>query len=110
MGDRRGTAGDAQLSSGEPPPGDADHLLDQLFVGEAGRARRLGKAGVHGGVGDDAGQWIELEDVRHPEPVYAEIDAAPVAGPEGVIRVERGALDLAVQTLRDPRGALENRE
>src|SRR2546425_5561895 len=63
----------ANRLSGEAPPGDADHFLDELVVAEPCGARRLGEAGVHGRIGDDARQGVELEDVRHAEPVHAEV-------------------------------------
>src|SRR4029077_20706284 len=80
----------------QPAPGDADHFLDELVVAEPGGARRLGGAGVHGRIGKDARQGVQLEDVRHAESVHPKVDAAPVSASERVVRVERGALDLAV--------------
>src|SRR5437867_12616759 len=83
------------LSPRLAPPGEPRHLLDQLVVAEAGGARRLGEAGVHRRVGDDARQRVELQDVGDAEPIDADVHAAPVAAAEGLVRLERGALDLA---------------
>src|SRR5213082_391391 len=73
----------------EPPPGDPYHFLDQLVVAEPRGAGRLGKAGIHGRVGDDARQRVELEDVGDAEPVDPDVDPTPVAAAERVIGIER---------------------
>src|SRR5437763_13596505 len=84
------------VSSREPPPGDAHHLLDQFVVAEAGSPRGLGKARVHRGIGDDPGQGVELENVRHAKAIDADVDATPVAAAERVVGVEVGELALGV--------------
>src|SRR2546429_4111136 len=94
----------------ESPPGDAHHLLDQLVVAEPRGAGRFGEAGIHRRVGDDARQRVELQGVGDAEPVYADVDPAPVAAAEGVVGGERPALDPPIQTVRDARGALEHPE
>src|SRR2546422_5321630 len=65
----------ANRLSGEAPPGDADHFLDELVVAEPCGARRLGEAGVHGRIGDDARQGVELEDVRRSEEHTSELQS-----------------------------------
>src|SRR5437879_4937811 len=84
----------------ESPPGDAHHLLDQLVVAEPRGAGRFGEAGIHRRIGDDARQRVELEDVGDAEPVDPDVDPAPVAAAEGVIGLERRALDLTIQSDR----------
>src|SRR5437764_2123212 len=98
------------VSSREPPPGDAHDLLDQFVVAEAGGPRGLGKARVHRGIRDDPGQRVELENVRHAEAIDADVDATPVAAAERVVGIEGGALDLGVQARGHERRALEDRE
>src|SRR5207237_3090868 len=94
----------------EPLPGDAYHFLDQLVVAEARGASRLGEAGIHRRIGDDARERVELEDVGDAETVDPDVDPAPVAAAEGVIGVERGTLDLTIQPGRYVRRALEDRQ
>src|SRR5438132_12994905 len=94
----------------QPPPGDPYHFLDQLVVAEPRGARRLGEAGIHRRVGDDARKRVELEDVGDAEPVDPDVDPAPVAAAEGVVGVERRALDLTMQSGRRARRALKYRE
>src|SRR5437899_5552101 len=94
---RRSACPHRDVFSRQPPPGDANDLLDQLVVAEAGRPRGLGKARVHRGIGDDSGQGVELENVRHAEAIDADVDATPVAATECLVGVEGGALDLGVQ-------------
>src|SRR5207248_11339023 len=94
----------------EPPPGDPYHFLDQLVVAEPRGAGRLGKAGIHGRVGDDARQRVELEDVGDAEPVDPDVDPTPVAAAERVIGTERRALDLTIHSARYARRALEYRQ
>src|SRR2546429_3679822 len=77
----------------EPPPGDPYHFLDQLVVAEPRGAGRLGKAGIHGRVGDDARQPVELEDVGDAEPADPDGHPTPVAAAAPVIGIERRALD-----------------
>src|SRR3989454_12326543 len=99
-----------QVPPREPPPGDPYHFLDQLVVAEPRGAGRLGEAGIHRRVGDDARKRVELEDVGDAEPVDPDVDPAPVAAAEGVVGVERRALDLTMQSGRRARRALEDRE
>src|SRR5207249_9656273 len=94
----------------EPPPGDPYQFLDQLVVAEPRGAGRLGKAGIHGRVGDDARQRVELEDVGDAEPVDPDVDPTPVAAAERVVGIERRALDLTIHSARHARRALEDRQ
>jgi len=56
------------------------------------------------GSGINARQGVQSRTFGHPKPVHPEVHAAPVAAAEGVVRLERGALDLAVQRRRHARG------
>src|SRR2546423_15525817 len=94
----------------EPPPGDAYDFLDQLVVGEPRGAGRLRETGIHRRVGDDARERVELEDIGDAEPVDPDVDPAPVAAAEGMVGLERRALDLPIQSGRRARRALEDRE
>src|SRR6266568_728044 len=97
--------------SREAPPGDPQDLLDELVVVVASNPRGFGEARIHRGIGDDAGQWVELDDIGHAEAIHANVDAAPVAAPEGAIRIERDALRLPAERFGDAgRRALEDRE
>src|SRR6266550_457641 len=94
-----------------PPPGDPDDLLDELVVRISSDPRCLGKTGVHRGIGNDAGERIQLDDVGDPEAVDAHVDAAPVAAAEGAIGVKRDALGLMNERRGDAgRWALKNCE
>src|SRR5438270_12397486 len=86
-----------EISSRQPPPRDANNLLDQFVVAEAGGPCGLREARVHRGIGDDPGQGGELENVRHAEAIDADVDAAPVAAAERLVGVQRGALEPGVQ-------------
>src|SRR5881396_4361327 len=97
--------------SREAPPGDPQDLLDELVVVVASNPRGFGEARIHRGIGDDAGQWVELDDIGHAEAIHPNVDAAPVAAPEGAIRIERDALRLPAERFGDAgRRALEDRE
>src|SRR6266542_660373 len=92
-----------------PPPGDPDDLLDELIVGVSGDPCRLRETGIHRRIGNDTGERIQLDDVGYAEPIGAHVDAAPVAAPEGAIRIERNALGLAAQRVGNAAGrALKN--
>src|SRR2546423_15389427 len=86
-----------EISSRKPPPRDANDLLDQFAVAEAGGPCRFREARVHRRIGDDPGKGVELENVRHAEASGADVDAAPVAAAERMVGVQGGALDLGVQ-------------
>src|SRR5712664_4275352 len=102
---------DPHVLRADPSPGDPHDLLDQLIVGVSGDPCRFRKAGVHRWIGNDAGEWIQLDDVRYAEPVDAHVDATPVAAPERAIRIECDALGLAAERVGDAGGgALEDRE
>src|SRR6266851_9711411 len=95
----------------DPLPGYAQDLLDQLVVPVAGDPCRLRKTGVHRRIGNDAGERIQLDDVRYAEPVDAHVDATPVAAPERAIRIECDALGLAAERVGQAGGgALKDRE
>jgi len=97
--------------SRDPRPGDPHDLLDQLVVAVAGDARRFREAGVHRRIGDDAGQRIQFDHVRHAKAVHTDVDAAPITAAERAVRVERGAPGLATERVGDAgRRALENVE
>src|SRR6266550_1183814 len=99
------------LATGNPLPGDPHDFLNQLVVPVSRGPRGLGKARVHGGVGDDAGERIQLDDVGHTEPVHAHVDPAPVAATECAIGVECHAFGLTAQRVGDTGWrALEDRE
>src|SRR5881398_2270419 len=104
------TPSNLDVAPREPPPGDAYDFLDQLVVAEARGAGRLGEAGIHRRVGDDAREGVELEDGGNAEPVDPDVDAAPVAAAEGVVGFERRALDLTIQSGGHARRALEDRQ
>src|SRR5437763_16101295 len=80
----------------EPPPGDPYHFLDQLVVAEPRGAGRLGKAGIHGRVGDDARERVELVDVRGAEPDDQVVDPTSVADDERVKGAVRSELDIRI--------------
>src|SRR5712691_10740035 len=92
------------IGTGYPPPGDPDDLLNQLVVAVPRDPRGLGEARVHGRVGDDAGERIQLDDVGHAEAVHAHVDAAPVAAAEGAIGVECDPLSLTAHRFGDAGG------
>src|SRR6266480_135652 len=83
------------VTPGNPSPGDSDDFLNEAIVRVSRDPRCLREAGVHRGIGNDAGQWVELDDIGHAEAIHPHVDAAPVATAECAIRVERDALRLA---------------
>src|SRR6266550_8627983 len=91
-------------------PCNPDDFMDQLVVAEARDARRLGEAGVHRGIGDDAGERIQLDDVGDAKAIDPHVHAAPVAATDGVVGIERDLLDLSIERRRDVGGTLEDVE
>src|SRR5213596_2002036 len=99
------------VTPGNPSPGDSDDFLNEAIVRVSRDPRCLREARIHRGIGDDAGQWVELDDIGHAEAIHANVDAAPVAAPESAIRIERDALRLPAERFGDAgRRALEDRE
>jgi len=99
-----------QVTPRDATPCDADDLVNQFVVPEARGPRRLGEAGVHRRVGDDAGERVQLDDVGDAEAIDPHIHAAPVTAADGAIGVERDLLDLPIERRRDVGGALEDVE
>src|SRR2546430_10024903 len=98
------------VTPGNPSPGDSDDFLNEAIVRVSRDPRCLREAGVHRGIGNDAGQWVELDDIGHAEAIHPHVDAAPVATAECAIRVERDALRLAAERFGHAgRRALEDR-
>src|SRR5207247_9247542 len=88
-------------------PGDLDDIVVQVDVPDPRRPRRLGEAGVHRGIGDDAGEWVQFDHVWNAEAIDPHVHAAPVAAADGAIRVERDLLDLAIEVRGHVGGTLE---
>src|SRR5260370_19767019 len=81
-----------QGPTGNPLPSDPDDLVDKLVVPEASDARGLREAGVHRRIGNDAGEGVQLDDIRDAEAIDAHVHAAPVTAADGAISVERDLL------------------
>ena len=100
------------IGTGYSPPGDPQDLLDQLVVPVIPRrARPWGSRSSSRGSGMMPGSGFNSTDVRDAEAIDANVDAAPIAAAERLVGIERDALGLAAQRIRDTgRRALEDRE
>src|SRR4030067_3858532 len=83
-------------------------FIDHVRITITGGSRRLGETGVVFRVGQNARQWIELENMRYAGGIPANVDTAPVADAKNPVGREHKDFDFFLLSLRNPCGTLKN--